>query len=165
MASLEIIALILTGFSITASILYYTSVLRNAEKTRRREQLFQRFQSIDTEWIKAWATVIYTDFENFEDWFQIYNPKTNPEGYAEWSLVAMRFELIGTMLKEGTIDAEMVFKIYSPWTLMRAYEKMSPMFVVAREARNMPKHREGFEFLYIEAKRMHPDIITEGQRL
>ena len=77
----------------------------------------------------------------------------------------MRARLIGIMLKEGTIDAEMVFKIYSPHSVMRAWEKMSPIFIVARESRNMPEHREGFEYLFNEAKRMYPDIITERARL
>ena len=162
---IEYLPLVLTGIGIIVSILYYTSVLRNAENTRRRDQLFLRFQSIDKEWLKAYANVISTDFEDFEDFIQIYNAKTNPDGFAEWSLIAMRFDLIGIMLKEGTIDAEMVFKIYSPHSVMRAWEKMSPIFDVARESRNMPEHREGFEYLFNEAKRMHPEIITEGTRL
>ena len=34
MVSIEVLALILTGLSITASILYYTSVLRNQQRTQ-----------------------------------------------------------------------------------------------------------------------------------
>jgi len=48
MASLELIALVLTGLSITASIVYYASVLSNANRTQklqletRRTQIFMQ---------------------------------------------------------------------------------------------------------------------------
>ena len=74
---IEYLPLVLTGIGIIVSLLYYTSVLRNAENTRRRDQLFLRFQSIDKEWLKAYAYVISTDFEDLEDFIQINNAKTN----------------------------------------------------------------------------------------
>jgi hypothetical protein len=54
MVSLEIIALVLTGLSITASILYYTMNLRNANKTQqlalenRQAQLYMQLMNKDT---------------------------------------------------------------------------------------------------------------------
>lgn len=44
MASFEFIAIILTGFGLTASILYYSSILRNANKTRELQLKAQELQ-------------------------------------------------------------------------------------------------------------------------
>ena len=47
MASLEFVALILTGLGLTASIVYYANILNNANKTREL-QLKSQEQTLET---------------------------------------------------------------------------------------------------------------------
>ena len=58
MVSIEVIALVLTGLSITASIIYYATIIRNQDKTRRTEILFQRLQR-DASQFEAWGEVVF----------------------------------------------------------------------------------------------------------
>ena len=64
MASLEFLAIILTGLGLTVSILYYTTVLSNANKTR----LLQ---------LKAQELAVET--RQTQMFMQIYNQYTSPE--------------------------------------------------------------------------------------
>ena len=67
MASFEFLAIILTGLGLTVSILYYTTVLQNANKTQqmaletRQAQLFSSLQNkIDTvEFRRIYRTIKY----------------------------------------------------------------------------------------------------------
>jgi hypothetical protein len=77
MASFEFIALILTGLGLTASIVYYASVLRNSNKTQQLALETRRLQIImdlDQE-MKSFETynriiellnMQWTDYEDFE---------------------------------------------------------------------------------------------------
>ena len=50
---IETIALVLTGLSITASLVYYTRVLENQNKARQRELILQRSQGYNLEYSEA----------------------------------------------------------------------------------------------------------------
>ena len=67
MASFEFLAVILTGLGLTVSILYYTTVLQNANKTQqsqletRQAQLYmQVFQELNSE--KRWKEYLDTRY-------------------------------------------------------------------------------------------------------
>jgi hypothetical protein len=81
MVSLEVLALVLTGLSITASILYYTMTLRNSNKTQqlalenRRAQLYmQLFLRITSEdFMKRSIDLIRLNYSNQDEFFQKFN--------------------------------------------------------------------------------------------
>jgi hypothetical protein len=81
MVSLEVLALVLTGLSITASILYYTMPLRNSNKTQqlalenRRAQLYmQLFLRITSEdFMKRSIDLIRLNYSNQDEFFQKFN--------------------------------------------------------------------------------------------
>jgi len=63
MVSIEVIALVLTGIGLAASLVYYANILQNSSKARQRELIFQRGQVYNLEYSKAFSKVI-----NMRDW-------------------------------------------------------------------------------------------------
>jgi hypothetical protein len=69
MVSLEVIAILLSGISISASLFYYASVLQNQNKTRQTQMSMELYSAYrDPEFGKIWREVMdykYTDFDDF----------------------------------------------------------------------------------------------------
>ena len=80
MVSLEVIALVLTGLSITASIIYYANVLGNANKTQqmqletRQTQLFMNFYETyrSEEFRKQFGIIMRLEYSDYEDFMDKY---------------------------------------------------------------------------------------------
>ena len=72
---IETIALVLTGIGIIASILYYTSVLRNANTTRQAQLymgLINTFNSL--EFRTQWHLIESATWEDYDDFHEKYSP-------------------------------------------------------------------------------------------
>jgi hypothetical protein len=170
--TLPIVLQLLQTAGILVGIVYYITIMRNqqknqelalkgqeeAEKTRQRELIFQRFQTFDLDFTKAWADVMFMDVSTPEQWLEAYDPKVNPETWANMSFLGNRYNNLGIMLKEKIIDPEMLFKIFNPTSIMTAWEHYKRSIMARREHRNQPDLFESFEFLADEARRRYPDI-------
>jgi len=158
---IETIALVLTGLSITASIFYYANIIQNADKARQREQLQIRIQSADLPYTRAWTNVMFKKAPTREEWAKIYNPFTDPDLFADMIFIQSRFQSIGVMLREGFIEPELLFKIYSPHMIMVTWEHYLPNIIFKRKEVNDPNLHSDFEYLYKETKKRFPDIIAK----
>jgi hypothetical protein len=151
--------LVLTGIGIIVSILYYTNVLRNANKARLRELVFQRGQTYSFEYLNSFAeTMRLTDWKTGEEFYQKYGPTTNPEKWARYAHVTNLYNIAGVMLKENMAEEELIFTLYPPFAIIRLYEQFEPTFTNMREDTNYQKFYEPFEFLYKRAKQKYPDV-------
>ena len=87
MASFEFLAVILTGLGLTASIVYYTTILRNANKTRelqlkaqehatetRQAQLFMQFynKASKKEYMTIENKLLSWEFNNPQEFLDKY---------------------------------------------------------------------------------------------
>jgi len=159
---------------ILVGIVYYITIMRNtqrtrelslkaqeeAEKARRRELMFQRFQGYSLEYTRAFANVLtYDDWEDAEDWNRKYGPRVNPEAWSEYVYITRIFNVAGILLKEEVADAELIFQLYPPNAVIRIWERFEPVTLDVRERRSNPTFYGPFEFLYNEAKKRFPDII------
>lgn len=91
MVSIEVIALVLTGLSITASIVYYANVLSNANKTQKLQletrkaqlymQILDRFSSEENR-LRS-IEVLTMDVKDYEDYRENWSMYTNPEAAAK----------------------------------------------------------------------------------
>ena len=88
---IEYLPIVLTGIGLSASILYYTIILRNANKTQqmqletRQVQLFMTIS--DTKLSPEFQKLIYRvtfidEWNDLDDYFREYGPKNNLDGYS-----------------------------------------------------------------------------------
>jgi len=158
---IEYLPLVLTGCSITASILYYAMVLRNAEKTKQRNLILQRGQEYGVEYGIAFATASnLTDWNTVEEFQEKYGSKTNPEKWSQYLYITRTYNIAGILLKENMADVDLIFKLYPPNAVIRVWELFEPITMNLRKRRNFPEAYESFEFLYKQAKQRYPNITS-----
>ncbi len=86
MVSIEIIAILLSGISISASLFYYANILQNANKTQqmtlenRQAQLFmQLFYRVASEENRARSLqILQLEFTGYDDFEEKYNMDSYP---------------------------------------------------------------------------------------
>jgi len=159
MIDLDTLSIVLTGIGIIVAIIYYTLTLRNTSKARQRELILQRFQGYSFEYMEAFVDVEnFTDWEDSNDFLEKYGPEKNPEAFSKYLYTMSIYNLAGVFLKEKIADAELIFQLYQPNTIIGMWEKFEPLTLALRERRKYPEYREPFEFLYNEAKKRYPEI-------
>ena len=123
MASIEIIALILTGLSISASIIYYSQVLSNSNKAQKLQQESRQtttyIQTIgfrDADFMKAHADVMYFQkYDSYEEWMSKYHPTglnykdEYLDSYANFFSIGNAFQSTGLLVSQGIVDPELVY--------------------------------------------------------
>jgi hypothetical protein len=178
---IESIPYVLTGIGIIISILYYTSVLRNANKTRelalnaqqqavetRQAQLFmQIYQEMSSQehYIRS-NELLHMEWEDWDDYVRKYGSDNNPEAYALRCSMWYRLNGVGLLVKAGLIDVERVFDLMSE-TILWQWEKWGDIIIMIREKYNNPGYMAGFEFIAEEMvkeseSRGYPADVPEG---
>jgi hypothetical protein len=114
------ISIVFAGLSIAASILYYASVLQNANKTQqmqaetRQAQLFMNiyntFASKEYQRDREQMMVVW-DWDGFDDFFAKYGPVVNPDDHAVFDMTLQWMEGIGVLVRRGLIDPELVYDL------------------------------------------------------
>ena len=163
MASFEFLAVILTGLGLTASIVYYSTILSNANKTRelqlqaqehatetRQAQMFMDLykQFNDPDFVKRKRRVANFEFTSYEEYDKKYGPESNSEAYDDHFSVAAFFEGIGILVKRGLIDDMMSESVLSFWG------KYRDVFYKVRRKYNYPTSAEHVEYLYESVKKI-----------
>jgi hypothetical protein len=157
---IDYLPLVLTGIGLTASIVYYASILRNANKTRRA-QIAMSFYSHVTkkEFWGQWTRVLFQyNFTTLQEWDENYGPLVNTDAATEVYTVVQMFVGAGAMLKEGVIDAETLFQYLPQLTIRVSYDKFRPWIEGLRERYNDPEFAKMFDYLLEEANRLYPNI-------
>ena len=172
---IETIALVLTGLSITASIVYYTSILRNANMTRelqlkaqeqatltRQTQIFMnlydKFMSKETS--RSYMELRSWQWNDFNDYQMKYGWENNPEAFVLRSSMGTYFEGIGVLVKNDQIPVNLVDDLLSNG-IMFYWEKFEPIILEYRTRMNYPNMGEWAEYLYNQVKpiflKQHPE--------
>ena len=157
MASFELLAIVLTGLGLAASVTYYAMVLRNQNKTRQA-QLFMQVHSQwkDKAFIKGFYDMLNNwEFEDAEDFFNKYGQTANEEAFITAIEVVFHFEGVGQLLRDGLIDIELVDSMYSS-RVIDIWEKFHPIMEYLRErafGRQNPDYYKNFEYLYTTLKK------------
>ena len=160
MLDLDTLSIVLTGIGIMVAIVYYAQVLRNTSKARLREVIFQRGQVYNLDYAEAFAEVINMDnWETVEEFQEKYGPSTNPVKWAKYVYITRVYNIGGILLEENMADADLIFKLYPPYSVMRIWELFKPITQDLRERRNYPDAYRSFEFLYRQAKQRYPGIV------
>jgi hypothetical protein len=159
---IEYLPLVLTGLGLTASILYYTMVLRNQNKTRQTQMLMELYAVYrDPEFAKSWGEMMDQEYIDFDDYWQKYGSDTNREAWNNWQSVARLFNGIGVLVKKGMIDVELVEELMGVIIIV-SWSKMSPIVHGFREYvkdqvhtkyKDTYKSLAGFEYLNFELEK------------
>lgn len=160
MVSLEVVAILLSGIGISASLVYYAQVLRNTNKSRLREVIFQRAQVYSSSYTEAFAaTRTMNDWETVEEFQSKYGISASPDKWSKYMYITRVYNIAGILLKENMADADLIFKLYPPYAVINVWEQFLPITENLREHVNYPEAYESFEFLYEQAKQRYPAII------
>jgi len=158
---IEYLPLVLTGLGIIVSILYYTSVLRNTNKTRQA-QLYMHFASQMTSesWAEHMWNVMNANCSNLEEFQKWYNE--SHKNQISWSISINYFENAGVLVRSELLDIDMVAVGFAGIT-RKAWEKMKPVILEQRGAWNQPRLASEFEYLYdrlMKHMEEHPELAT-----
>ena len=77
MVSLEVIAILLSGISISASLFYYANILKNANTTREKELISQRLSTITPEFYNNTTKLFKGEWSTQLEWIE--HLKEHPE--------------------------------------------------------------------------------------
>lgn len=159
---IEYLPLVLTGLGLSASILYYTITLRNANKTQqmqlkaRQTQIFMQVynQVTSPEFFNKWRQVLEAEWTNNEDYEQKYGFFTNPEFADKLYAMLSVFEGLGVLVKRELVDLSLVDDLVSIFCI-RLWEKYEPIMLEQRKQRDWPNYMQHVEHLYNELKPLH----------
>ena len=146
---------------ILTAVYYYIMTLRNAERARQREMIFQRFQSFDIPYARAWGDVMFRDPE---EWTEVYDPRENLETFANMAFLQSRLQSLGVMLRERVIDPDLLYQIFTPVSILNAWEHYKANIEARRERLNDPTLFEAFEYLSDETRKRYPDLVITRSR-
>ena len=147
MIQVEYLPIVLTGIGIMASILYYASVLRNANKTRETQLFYGIMNQMNQPYfIDAWNTYLETEFQTYEDFMKIME---DPEAKRKLMVLGVYWEGLGVLVREKLIPIHLVAKFITNWT--RTYwERQQPFIYEFRKRENVPRSLSEVEYLYNE---------------
>lgn len=167
----------LQTIGLLVGIVYYLTIIRNAQKTRvlslkaqeqatktRQIQIFmQIYQQLNSEEThKTWAELANLEI-NIEDYLQKYDSSVNPAHYAKRAILWYSFNTIGELLRMGIIDPVLLHRLSLGPMVNITWEKWADVIKELRVMHNAPDIWEGFEYLNNEMKRLrserdYPDV-------
>jgi hypothetical protein len=165
------LSIVFAGLSIAASIVYYASVLRNANKTQQMQletrkvqlfmQLYQQLTSEET--LKASMELMTLDIKDNDEYLKKYDSSVNPAHYAKRAHIWWLYNSIGELLRMGTIEHDLIDRLQLDVSVIVTWEKWEHIIKETRARENLPNIWGGFEYLYNETKKIrdmrgYPDI-------
>jgi hypothetical protein len=160
MVDVQTLTTMFGGIGVGVAAIYYVMMLRNNEKLRRRDLVFQRLQPATREFTAALYSTFKMQWKTIEEFRRKYNYWSNPDAMTDIYYVLNHFNALGILYKDGIADAEQIFQLYNSYTLIGFYEKFKHIILVSRmtptgELHN-PDMYKPYELLYLEAKRRFP---------
>ena len=157
------LSIIFAGLSIAASIVYYASVLRNANKTREMQLFMQLYNILHTpeslqNLIELWNLKV-----DENEYLQKYDSYVNPEHFGKRASIWYTYNSIGEMLRLKMVDPDLLHRLNVDINVIMVWENWEHIIKMNRERESMPDLWDGFEYLYTEMKKLrknmnYPDI-------
>jgi hypothetical protein len=169
MIQIEYLPFILTGLGLTASIFYYASVLRNANKTQqmqletRQAQLFMQILNQFNQPTMVEAKIFYADLEinSLEDYMNLWNDHETNKLLRYWGGYA---EGIGVLVRENYLDIKVIAGLMGGM-IKASWENQAQYVLEMREKYNSPRAWIEWEYLYnalMKYAEEHPERGIKG---
>ncbi len=153
---IESLPYVLTGIGIIVSILYYTTTLQNANKTRQAQLFMNLYDTYHSpEFRKKWHDLMRREWTDIEDWQRKYGQ--NSEDLADYTSMLSFFNGIGVLLHRKLIDIEMVDDLLSV-NIRGFWSHYKSTVYWTREVIDEPKLYYYTEYLYDETMKKHDKI-------
>jgi hypothetical protein len=160
MVDLQTLTTMFGGIGVGVAAIYYMLTIRNSEKIRRKDFLFQAQLARTPEYYKMFSQVTKMhDYETEEEW----NSKYDEEQRLQWNYLAQHFNVIGLMFMDGVVPTDTLFRMYPTYAVIRLWEQSEKHIVEISKVTNENPF-SGLEALYREAKKRNPDYIPSWKR-
>ena len=153
MVSTEVYAILISGLGITASILYYSMNLRNANKTQRLQletrqiQLLKDFtQGRVQDGSKVWQDVMGLEWDNYSDFRSKYSHENDLEIADNIQRIWQMAHLTGMLIRDGLIDVG-TYVDYMGDADSVIWAKFKDVILEHRRVFNNPFYMRGVEIL------------------
>ena len=157
MVSLEVIAILLSGISISASLFYYSNVLENTNKTRKTQLFTQIYQArYNPDNIDRWMKMMSWEWKDFDDYYKRYSgfgvdPDLGALSIAQFAY----YDGLGLLVKNKMVDVETVYQLMSA-PIINLWFKFETVIkgMMSMESGPGENYMESFMFLADEMIRM-----------
>jgi hypothetical protein len=121
--TLPIILQIIQTVSLVVGIIYYLTIMRNAQNTRQTEMFMRLYQSrSDKENSQTLWDLMGMEWENLDEYYEKYSPQTNPEDAATriayWSML----DSLGMLVTDKVVDKNTVYRMMGRRVMMIWYK-------------------------------------------
>ena len=142
---IEYLPLVLTGIGLTASIVYYANILRNANKTQemqletRNAKFFMQFvmEMSSSEFLNFWIIMLQWEWTDYDDFERKYGSVNQPELFGPRYHVWKMFDVLGWLVESGVVGIEDVNALMSQ-SLLWSWTKFESIIREWRRLYNMP---------------------------
>ena len=159
--TLQIVLQIVQTIALIVGIVYYITIMRNAQKARRYENLQWFLNDRTNEDVMLQYTFVSNlEWEDYDDFERRYGIKTNPDAWARIYSYLVRFDDIGLILKKGHIDIDILYE-FTGRMIQSLWKKYQPI-IEERRRRVDPTHFNWFQYLVEE---MNKESKRRGDKL
>ena len=152
---IEYLPLVLTGIGIIISLLYYTNIIRNANR-QRKTQTTLMLQIDYTQ--HPFGDVMLMEWTDYEDFRRKYDSTVNLENYKQRWTVWSHFDSIGYMLNQKLINIDAIYHVLNGYGVLLMWNKFKPIIYAHREYYNEPLWFEWWENLAEEIMKYRESI-------
>jgi len=157
---------VVPALGVIVALLYYSLTIRNTEKQRRKDFMFQSsnlwlhptffdsYYQIQDLSERMW------DYENLDEYMKKYSMDQRKR--MDWILFICN--LLGVAYKNGVTTREEVFQLFPTNWVINVFEMSYPSIRDLRLAFSNPELMKPLEELYFEARRINPGYVPRWQK-
>ncbi len=166
MVDTQTILQVVPALGVIVALLYYSLTIRNTEKQRRKDFMFQSSNL----WLNpAFFDSYYQiqdlsermwDYENLDEYMKKYSKDQRKR--MDWILFICN--LLGIAYKNGVTTREEVFQLFPTNWVIGVFEMSWPAIRDMRVGFDNPDLMKPLEELYMEARRINPGYVPRWQK-
>ena len=165
---LQSVSYVAAAIGVCIAAVYYVMTLRVQQanmkhtlETRQAQILMSLYQKwSEPEFQDAWYEVLTWEWRDYDDYFEKYGRRSNPDAWRKLNIIGAFFEGMGVFVKRGFINATLVDDLMSMYIVMY-WQKMGSLAKEMRMKMNSPTTAEFAEYLYDVIyeiwKKQHPE--------
>jgi hypothetical protein len=153
MASFEFLAVVVSVLGLSVSMIYYATILANANKTRQNAILYQKFNTSLEYQIIVMEILSEHNWKTLDDIINLDNKEK-----AKVYLILNHYHALGLLIKEKATNPDLVLSLYSPSAILTVCRKYEAVIKEMREFTNDSTNFKGIDYLRDEVQKRYPEI-------
>jgi len=147
--TLPIVLQIVQTVGILVGIVYYITIMRNAQRSRQTEMLMRLHESkYDREGLEALFTLMNLEWEDVDDYMEIYAGITGKtEIPTMFESQSSYMDGLGYIVKNGIVDVDTVYHIAGRRILFFCFKLETIIKAFRDQSWGTPDYAENFEYL------------------